>query len=73
MARVMAMRHPSYRTATPARDCWSRTRFGRRSCPQVPAQYGDLFYLDDPIGGVCMNVFKAGVILAHRIVAVSHG
>ncbi len=40
---------------------------------QVPDQYGDLFYLDDPIGGVCMNVFKAGVILAHRIIAVSHG
>jgi len=43
------------------------------SAAQVPDQYGDLFYLDDPIGGVCMNVFKAGVILAHRIIAVSHG
>jgi len=31
------------------------------------------FYLDDPIGGAHMNCFKAGLILAHRIVAVSHG
>ena len=29
--------------------------------------------LDDPIGGVHMNVMKAGCITAHRIVAVSHG
>ena len=40
---------------------------------QVPPQYADLFFLDDPIGGIHMNVFKAGAILAHRIVAVSHG
>lgn len=31
------------------------------------------FYLDDPIGGAHMNCFKAGLICAHRIVAVSHG
>ena len=40
---------------------------------QIPPHYGDLFFLDDPIGGIHMNVFKAGVILAHRLVAVSHG
>lgn len=40
---------------------------------EIPDGYSHLFYLDDPVGGVHMNVFKAGLILAHRIIAVSHG
>ena len=40
---------------------------------QVGGHYVELFRLDDPIGGEHMNIFKAGLITAHRIVAVSHG
>lgn len=42
-------------------------------CEQVGGRYPELFRLDDPIGGEHMNIFKAGLITAHRIVAVSHG
>lgn len=39
----------------------------------LPDHYRDHFFLDDPFGGECSNQFKAGLICAHRIVAVSHG
>ena len=40
---------------------------------EIPEHYVDLFRLYDPIGGEHMNIFKAGLTTAHRIVAVSHG
>lgn len=40
---------------------------------EIPENYRELFRLDDPIGGEHMNVMKAGLITAHRIVAVSNG
>ncbi|BDA42851.1 Granule-bound starch synthase 2, chloroplastic/amyloplastic [Coccomyxa sp. Obi] len=40
---------------------------------EIPPHYTHLFQLYDPIGGEHMNIFKAGLITAHRIVAVSHG
>lgn len=40
---------------------------------EVPPQYTELFRLDDPIGGEHMNIFKAGLACATRVVAVSHG
>lgn len=50
-----------------------RAPFPELGTLEVPAQYADLFYLDDPVGGSHMNVLKAGLILAQRLVAVSHG
>ncbi|KAK9844059.1 hypothetical protein WJX81_003138 [Elliptochloris bilobata] len=40
---------------------------------EVPSAYSHFFRLDDPIGGMHMNVMKAGLMAAHRVVAVSHG
>ena len=40
---------------------------------EVPPQYHELFRLYDPIGGEHMNIFKAGLACATRVVAVSHG
>jgi len=40
---------------------------------EVPEHYKELFYLDDPWGGECSNVLKAGLLTAHRVVAVSKG
>ena len=40
---------------------------------EIPPQYTELFRLYDPIGGEHMNIMKAGVSTAHRMVAVSHG
>ncbi|KAL4856848.1 Granule-bound starch synthase 2 [Chlorella vulgaris] len=40
---------------------------------EVPEQYTELFRLDDPVGGEHMNIMMAGVITAHRMIAVSHG
>lgn len=40
---------------------------------EVPDNYGHMFQLYDPIGGEHMNIFKAGISAAHRLVAVSHG
>jgi starch synthase len=40
---------------------------------EVPENYVDQFRLYDPIGGEHMNVMKAGIVNAHRVVAVSHG
>lgn len=40
---------------------------------EIPASYREMFRLDDPIGGEHMNIMKAGIITAHRVVAVSHG
>lgn len=39
----------------------------------LPEQYKELFLLDDPWGGECANVMKAGFLAAHRVVAVSKG
>ncbi|KAL3689037.1 hypothetical protein R1sor_015346 [Riccia sorocarpa] len=39
----------------------------------LPDHYQSKFRLVDPIGGEHCNVFKAGLISAHRIVTVSHG
>lgn len=44
--------------------------FGRLGLPE---HYVDKFRLYDPMGGEHMNVFMAGIICAHRVVAVSHG
>ena len=40
---------------------------------EVPPHYTELFRLDDPIGGEHMNIFKAGLACATRIIAVSRG
>eukprot|EP00245_Coleochaete_scutata_P005457 TRINITY_DN1901_c0_g1_i1.p1 TRINITY_DN1901_c0_g1~~TRINITY_DN1901_c0_g1_i1.p1 ORF type:complete len:814 (+),score=169.55 TRINITY_DN1901_c0_g1_i1:89-2530(+) len=39
----------------------------------LPDHYLDKFKLYDPVGGEHMNVLMAGLITAHRLVAVSHG
>lgn len=39
----------------------------------LPGHYLDKFRLFDPVGGEHMNIFMAGLICAHRLVAVSHG
>jgi starch synthase len=39
----------------------------------LPEHWRGTFTLDDPVGGTCMNIFKAGLITAHRLIAVSHG
>ena len=40
---------------------------------EIPAHHTEAFRLYDPIGGEHMNIMKAGLQSAHRIVAVSHG
>eukprot|EP00884_Botryococcus_braunii_P004523 jgi/Botrbrau1/14071/Bobra.182_3s0018.1 len=40
---------------------------------EVPQHYQELFRLYDPIGGEHLNVMRAALITAHRLVAVSHG
>lgn len=40
---------------------------------EIPEQYRDAFFLDDPVGGEHMNILKAAIITASRIVAVSGG
>ncbi|KAI5072277.1 hypothetical protein GOP47_0012383 [Adiantum capillus-veneris] len=39
----------------------------------LPEHYIEKFRLYDPVGGEHLNIFMAGLITAHRIVAVSHG
>jgi len=39
----------------------------------IPEHYKELFRLKDPVGGEGMNIMKAGLSCAHRLVAVSHG
>lgn len=39
----------------------------------LPGHWKDAFKLDDPVGGVCCNFLKAGLIAAHKLVAVSEG
>ena len=39
----------------------------------VSGDRGDLFALDDPVGGLHSNILKAGITTAHRVVAVSDG
>lgn len=39
----------------------------------LPPHYRDKFRLFDPVGGEHCNIFMAGLLCAHRIVAVSHG
>jgi glycogen synthase len=38
---------------------------------ELPEHYREIFRLYDPIGGEHMNIMKAGLQFAHRIVAVS--
>lgn len=40
---------------------------------EIPDTYREMFRLDDPIGGEHMNIMKAGIHTAHRVVAVSDG
>jgi len=40
---------------------------------EIPEAARHTFFLDDPIGGEHMNIMKAGITAAHRLVAVSHG
>jgi starch synthase len=40
---------------------------------EIPDNYQDAFFLDDPVGGEHMNIMKAGIITASRVVAVSAG
>ena len=40
---------------------------------EIPSHHTESFRLYDPIGGEHMNIMKAGLTSAHRIVAVSHG
>jgi len=39
----------------------------------LPEHYREMTLLDDPFGGECMNMYKAGLMNAHRWVAVSTG
>lgn len=39
----------------------------------LPEHWRAAFRLDDPVGGTCCNVLKAGLSAAHRLVAVSEG
>mmetsp|Transcript_34018 Transcript_34018/g.108096 ORF Transcript_34018/g.108096 Transcript_34018/m.108096 type:complete len:683 (+) Transcript_34018:78-2126(+) len=38
-----------------------------------PEKYSGDFFLDDPVGGEHNNIMKAGIMSAHRVVAVSEG
>jgi len=40
---------------------------------QLPEHYKEHFVLDDPVGGECMNVMRAGLRLATKVIAVSEG
>jgi len=40
---------------------------------EIPEDYRSHFFLDDPVGGEHMNIMKAGIITASRVVAVSGG
>ena len=40
---------------------------------QLPEQYKDHFVLSDPMGGECMNVMRAGLRLATKVITVSEG
>ena len=40
---------------------------------QLPGQYKEMFRLYDPVGGECMNIMKAGLSLATKVIAVSEG
>lgn len=40
---------------------------------EIPPHHTEEFRLYDPIGGEHMNIMKAGLQSAHRVVAVSHG
>lgn len=40
---------------------------------EIPHNYVETFRLNDPIGGEHMNIMKAGITAAHRVVAVSDG
>jgi len=40
---------------------------------QLPEHYKEHFVLDDPVGGECMNVMRAGLRLSTKVIAVSEG
>jgi len=50
-----------------------RGPFDELSNFEIPQHMEHSFFLDDPIGGEHMNILKAGIESAHRLVAVSHG
>ncbi|GLC38947.1 Sucrose synthase [Pleodorina starrii] len=50
-----------------------RGPFDESSLLELNEEYRERFRLYDPIGGEHMNVMKAGLECAHRLVAVSHG
>ncbi|KAK3284968.1 hypothetical protein CYMTET_7406 [Cymbomonas tetramitiformis] len=50
-----------------------RGPFGEVLSLDIPKQYLEHFHLDDLFGGPCMNTLKAGLLEAHRWVAVSNG
>jgi len=37
----------------------------------LPEHYREMTLLDDPFGGECMNMYKAGLMNAHRWVALT--
>ncbi len=50
-----------------------RGPFVESSLLELSDEYRERMRLYDPIGGEHMNVMKAGLECAHRLVAVSHG
>ena len=40
---------------------------------EIPDHYREVFRLDDPVGGEHMNIMKAGIMTASRVIAVSSG
>lgn len=50
-----------------------RGPFAELSNFEIPDHYASTFFLDDPVGGEHMNIMKAGIITASRVVAVSAG
>lgn len=50
-----------------------RGPFDESELLELNDHYRGQMFLDDPVGGVHMNVMKAGLENAHRVVAVSQG
>ena len=50
-----------------------RGPFAELSQFEIPDHFANTFFLDDPVGGEHMNIMKAGIIAASRVVAVSAG
>lgn len=50
-----------------------RAPFAESSKFELPEEYRTKMFLNDPVGGEHMNILKAGLSTAHRLVAVSTG